>query len=148
MAKASSAATSSTDAVRTVPPSVPAAPAPACTCPKAPKSTLASERFIALLISWVRMAPLAPTSAPATMSTLLPSTKPVIAAAVPVKLLSMEMITGMSAPPMGSTKVTPSTIASTTKRASRPMPWPITTMTMPMATIAASSPALSSFCAG
>ena len=54
------------------------------------------------------MVPEAPTSAPLTIRTSLLSTKPVIAAASPVKELSSEMITGMSAPPMGTTKSTPS----------------------------------------
>ena len=54
------------------------------------------------------MVPDAPTSAPLTMSTSLLSTKPVIAAASPVNELSSEMITGMSAPPMGTTNNTPS----------------------------------------
>ena len=41
------------------------------------------------------------------ISTLFPSTKPVIAAASPVNELSSEMMTGMSAPPIGSTNSTP-----------------------------------------
>ena len=41
------------------------------------------------------------------MSTVWCSTKPVADAAMPVKALSSEMTTGMSAPPMGSTNRTP-----------------------------------------
>jgi hypothetical protein len=41
------------------------------------------------------------------MSTGLSMTKPAIATAVPVKLLSSEMTTGMSAPPMGRVMVMP-----------------------------------------
>ena len=41
------------------------------------------------------------------ISTGLPSTKPAIAAAVPVKEFRRLMTTGMSAPPMGRTIVTP-----------------------------------------
>ena len=37
----------------------------------------------------------------------LPTTKPAIATAVPVKALSIEITTGMSAPPIGRTIVTP-----------------------------------------
>ena len=43
------------------------------------------------------------------------STKPDAATARPVKELSSEISTGTSAPPMGSTKITPSTRASTNK---------------------------------
>ena len=63
-------------------------------------------------MSLVRMAPEAPTRAPAMMSTGLSMTKPDIAAAVPVNEFSRLMTTGMSAPPMGSTSVTPKMIAA------------------------------------
>ena len=63
------------------------------------------------------MVPDAPTSAPLTMSTSLLSTNPVLAAASPVNELSSEMITGMSAPPIGTTKSTPRTSDSTMKTA-------------------------------
>ena len=66
-----------------------------------------TDRFIASAISLVRMAPEAPTSAPEMIRTGLPSTKPAIAAAVPVNELSRLMTTGMSAPPMGRTMVIP-----------------------------------------
>ena len=72
-----------------------------------------SERFIASAISLVRMPPAAPTSAPAMISGVLPSTKPAIATAVPVKAFSSEMTTGMSAPPIGSVISTPSASAAT-----------------------------------
>ena len=55
----------------------------------------------------VRMTPLVPTKQPATMSTLLVITKPAAQAASPDRLLSMEMTTGMSPPPMGMTSVIP-----------------------------------------
>ena len=58
---------------------------------------------MASAMSLVRMAPEAPTRAPAMMSTGLLMTKPDIAAAVPVNEFSRLMTTGMSAPPMGST---------------------------------------------
>ncbi len=48
-------------------PSAPAAAAPP-PVPKPAKRTLKSERFIALHISWVRIAPDAPTSVPAISS--------------------------------------------------------------------------------
>ena len=66
-----------------------------------------TERFIASAISLVRIAPEAPTSAPAMIRTGLPSTKPAIATAVPVNELSRLMTTGMSAPPIGRVIVTP-----------------------------------------
>ena len=57
---------------RTLRPSSSAAgPPPACTDPNAPKRTFAIERFIALPISSVSSVPDAPTSAPATIRTLL-----------------------------------------------------------------------------
>ena len=65
------------------------------------------ERFMASAMSLVRIAPEAPTSAPAMISTGLPITKPAIAAAVPVNEFSREMTTGMSAPPIGRTIVMP-----------------------------------------
>ena len=77
--------------------------------PNALKRMLGSERPMALLIRRVRMMPEAPTSVPATMSRSLSRTKPDAATARPVNEFSSEMSTGTSAPPMGSTKITPST---------------------------------------
>jgi hypothetical protein len=51
--------------------------------PKPENSTLASERFIALHMICVRMMPEAPTSAPATIRTLLLTAKPAAQAARP-----------------------------------------------------------------
>ena len=73
---------------------------------------LRSERFIASAISLVRMPPDAPTSAPAMIRAQLPMTNPAMATAVPVKAFSSEMTTGMSAPPIGSTIVTPNASAA------------------------------------
>ena len=53
------------------------------------------------------MLPDAPTSAPATISAQLAMTKPAMATAVPVNAFSSEITTGMSAPPIGSTIITP-----------------------------------------
>jgi hypothetical protein len=47
-----------------------------CTCPNAPKSTLVKLRFIALHMTIDRTNPDAPSSAPATISRRLSSTKP------------------------------------------------------------------------
>ena len=69
------------------------------------------ERFIATDMSRVRIIPAAPTSAPPIMSAWLPIVNPAMAAAMPENELSSEMTTGMSAPPMGSTAVTPSSRA-------------------------------------
>ena len=69
------------------------------------------------------MVPDAPTSAPLTMSTSLLSTNPVLAAASPVKELSSEMITGMSAPPIGTTKSTPRSSDSTMNTAKSARFW-------------------------
>ena len=61
----------------------PATGPPDFTAPNAPKTTLASERFMALVMMFVRMRPAAPTSAPLTMSARLPSANPAAAAATP-----------------------------------------------------------------
>ena len=58
------------------------------------------------------MMPEAPTSVPATMRRSLSSTNPDAATARPVNEFNSEMSTGTSAPPMGSTKMTPSTSAN------------------------------------
>ena len=73
-----------------------------------------TERFIAFAISSVSRVPEAPTSMPATISTVFESTKPVAEAARPVTAFSSEITTGMSAPPIGSTKRTPKRSAKST----------------------------------
>ena len=55
----------------------------------------------------VRINPLAPTSAPETINTLLRITNPAAQAASPEKLFSKAITTGISAPPIGITKRTP-----------------------------------------
>ncbi len=67
---------------------------------------------MALAISWVSSVPAAPTTVPAMIIAALPSTKPSIATARPVSALNSEMITGMSAPPMGSASIAPNSNAS------------------------------------
>ncbi|GGJ07041.1 hypothetical protein GCM10010121_016870 [Streptomyces brasiliensis] len=76
------------------------------------------------------MVPDAPTIMPATISAVLSSAGPVAAADSPVKALSSDTTTGMSAPPIGSTTITPSTAAVTstpTMSASEEEPRPIAT---------------------
>ncbi len=63
--------------------------------------------FIALHIINVRINPAAPTIEPAIISTLLPMTNPVNAAAIPDIEFSRLTTTGMSAPPIGITNITP-----------------------------------------
>ena len=95
----------------------------AATPPNAPNSTFVSERFMAWPIIRVSSVPEAPTSVPETISRSLCSTKPVAAAAMPVNEFSSEITTGMSAPPIGSTKSTPSSSAKAAgdeERASAP----------------------------
>src|SRR5208283_4224418 len=79
LAAARIAAASSAVALRTGRASCPAA-AVTCSCPNAPKSTLVNERFMAFDMLTDRMKPDAPSSAPATISSLLLSTKPIAAA--------------------------------------------------------------------
>ena len=59
------------------------AAAAGCTWPNAPKSTFVNERFIALHMITDRMSPDDPSSAPAMMSSLFSSTKPMATAARP-----------------------------------------------------------------
>ena len=80
--------------------------------PKPAKRMLATERFIAVAISIVRIVPEEPTSVPATISATLSSAKPAAAAERPVKAFSSEITTGMSAPPIGSTTRLPSSAAA------------------------------------
>ena len=68
---------------------------------------LGIDRFIASAISLVRIPPDAPTRAPATIRAQLLMTMPAMATAVPVNAFSSEMTTGMSAPPIGRTIITP-----------------------------------------
>ena len=56
-----------------------------------------------------RISPEAPTRLPATIKTLLFMMKPVNAAAIPDSELSKLTTTGMSAPPIGRTRMIPST---------------------------------------
>ena len=101
-------ATSSAVVGRTVPSTPPATAAAARRIwPNAPKRTFAIERFIARPIISVSNVPDAPTSMPLTISTLFSSSKPPAATARPVNAFSSEITTGMSAPPIGSTKSTP-----------------------------------------
>ena len=81
--------------------------------PNALNRMLGNERPMALLIKRVKMMPEAPTRVPATINRSESSTKPEAATAKPVNEFSSEMSTGTSAPPIGSTKITPSTSAST-----------------------------------
>ena len=66
---------------------------------------------MALAIRLVRIEPDAPTIMPATIIAVLFSARPAAAADRPVRALSSEMTTGMSAPPIGSTTINPSTPA-------------------------------------
>ena len=98
------------------PSSAPPGPAIAAVAPpKPPSSTEAIERFMALAIWSVRIVPLAPTSMPATIKAVLSSATPAAAALSPVKAFRVEMTTGMSAPPIGSTASTPSAPAATSR---------------------------------
>ena len=80
--------------------------------PRPPKKTLPIERFMASAIWRVRIEPDAPTSMPPTISAVLSSARPAAAADSPVKAFSVEITTGMSAPPIGSTASTPSAPAA------------------------------------
>jgi hypothetical protein len=81
LANANCIAASSSEISRITPPV--SFEASAITEPNPPNSTLVIERFIALHISTDRINPEKPSSVPAMISTLLPSTNPVAAAASP-----------------------------------------------------------------
>ena len=66
--------------------------------------------FIAFAIMTVKINPLAPTSDPATIRTLLRSNKPANAAAIPDNEFNNEITTGISPPPIGSTNPKPASI--------------------------------------
>src|SRR4029079_11761351 len=80
---------------------------PATSPPKPPRMTEMNERFIPLHMMYDRIAPDEPTSAPVMISAVLPSVKPMPAAAQPEYELSIEITTGMSAPPIGMMINTP-----------------------------------------
>src|SRR5207247_3415472 len=63
--------------------------------PTPPKRTLAKERFIALLIITASMKPEEPSSAPATIRTLLSRTKPSAAAEIPAYEFRIAITVGM-----------------------------------------------------
>src|SRR5262249_62207622 len=81
---------------------------PATSPPKPPRMTEMKLRFIPLHMMYDRIAPEEPTSAPVMISAELPSVKPMPAAAHPEYELSIEITTGMSAPPIGMMISTPS----------------------------------------
>ena len=97
------------------------------------------ERFMATAIRFVRIEPDAPTIIPATIIAGLLSAMPVAAADKPVKALSIEITTGMSAPPMGSTTALPSSAAHTSSPMKMPWEWSPATMSAPAATARISS---------
>ncbi len=99
-------AASSAEALRTERSSWPPAAA-ACSWPNAPKSTFVNERFIAFDMFTERMNPEAPSSAPATISSLLSIANPIAAAESPAYEFSSEITVGMSAPPIGMIIITP-----------------------------------------
>jgi len=90
---------------------------------------------MAWLIIRVSRVPEAPTNVPATMSSVLLSVNPDAATARPVKAFKSEMSTGVSAPPMGSTKMAPSASDSTSTMTSTVV-LAVTTVTTSRATMA------------
>ncbi len=91
------------------------APLAVTTEPNALNKMLGSERPMAVLIIRVNSMPEAPTKVPATTSRFELSVNPDAATARPVKALSSEISTGTSAPPIGSTKMTPRINASASR---------------------------------
>ncbi len=102
------------------------------------------DRFIALAIRLVRMVPDAPTIMPATIMAVLFSARPAAAADRPVRALSNEITTGISAPPMGSTTIRPRMPASTSTAIIHSCEAPPSAALMPMNAAAAIEPTSSS----
>jgi hypothetical protein len=92
---------------------------------------LASDRFMALHMMFVRISPDAPTSEPAMIRTLLSSTKPVAAAARPEYEFRSATTTGMSAPPMGMTNMRPKMSERTARAMNQPSGAPCMTAIQP-----------------
>ncbi len=90
---------------------------------------------MAWLIIRVSRVPEAPTNVPATMSRVLLRVNPDAATARPVKAFNNEMSTGVSAPPMGRTKIAPRTSDSTNTITSTVV-LAVTTVTTSSATMA------------
>ena len=103
-----------------------------------------TERFIASAICFVRIEPDAPTSMPATISAVLSSAMPAAAALSPVNALSVEITTGMSAPPIGSTAVTPSAPAVRSSSQNRISASAPATMITAITSVTAARPMLTS----
>ena len=128
-----------------MPPDALVAPASAVTSPpKPPSSTDVIVRFIATAICWVSSVPEAPTIMPATISDVLLSATPVAAALRPVKAFSVEMTTGMSAPPIGSTRKLPTIAALISRTMIRISSCEPATIATPQATEISSSAPLTS----
>ena len=102
----------------------------------------AIERFIASAIRFVRIEPEAPTSMPPTISATLSSAIPAAAADRPVKAFSSEITTGMSAPPIGSTNMLPSSAAATRITTNSPCDSVPAAIAIAQPTATASSPTL------
>src|SRR3990172_5898536 len=117
---------SNTAAASSIVPSVTRPPAVVITSwvtdaePNPANRTLASERFMARHMMLVRINPDAPTSEPEMMSTLLESTNPAVAPAMPEYEFNRAMTTGMSAPPIGMTESTPRISARMLSTMNRP----------------------------
>src|SRR6056300_289776 len=69
--------------------------------PKPPRMTLRNDLFIPLHIIYENIAPDDPTNAPVIINAVFSQVKPIPAAAQPEYEFSIEITTGMSAPPIG-----------------------------------------------
>ena len=116
-----------------------------CSCPKAPNSTLVNDRFIARHMMMARMNPDDPSSAPATISSLLFSTNPMALADNPAYEFSSAITVGMSAPPMGMISSTPNNNASAAKSGNNTVCSGETINATPTPAAAAKTPRLTKF---
>ena len=142
-------ATSSALAERTVPSVVPELrprpPAPGRTRRRSRWRPSGSSPGAIISVSSV---PDAPTSMPATIRTLFSSSKPPAATARPVNAFSSEITTGMSAPPIGSTKRTPKSAAAAISTQSSHSAWTPATSARPAARPPRNTSAFPTFCPG
>ena len=96
-----------------------------------------------------RIRPLAPSSAPATTSSRLSSTKPIATADRPAYAFRIEITVGMSAPPIGMISSTPNASDSAISAGNAIIePVGLTIRNTPMASAISSRPRFVKFCIG
>ena len=119
----------------------------ACSTPNPPKITFVNVRFIARHMKIERRKPDEPSRAPAMIRIGFASANPSAAPLNPAKEFSNEITTGMSAPPMRITIITPNASPIATSHGSSETSDGSTARTITIATPAASTSPFTTFCA-